>query len=153
MCQRNDSDMYTYFKSHQLTEFYKLVLDPNVEVITINPLSDSCVCVTHRVFGGSGTPCKTQSVVIGVFVTAYARRKLYTLMNLLGDQMVYCDTGKRFILSTLFSVHANSLTNLSDSAVYVKDPCGYSPPLSSYLGGWESELQPDEYIDSWVVSV
>ncbi len=37
--------------------------------------------------------------------------------------------------------------------MYVKDPCGYDPPLSSFLGSWDSELEPDEYIDSWVVSV
>ena len=69
-----------------------------------------------------------QCAQVSVFTTAYARLKLYELLEKLGDRVIYCDT---------------------DSCIFVprkgEDPNDLAP-LGQYLGDLTNELQPkDQY--------
>ena len=62
---------------------------------------------------------KKVNIVIAAFTTAYARLKLYDLLDLLQERVLYYDT---------------------DSVVYVHEPGKPDPPLGDYLGDLTDEL-------------
>ena len=68
------------------------------------------------------------NVVIAAFTTAYAHLKLYDLLDLLQERVLYYDT---------------------DSVIYVHQPGKSDPPLGNYLGDLTDELNGD-YITSFV---
>ena len=59
------------------------------------------------------------NIVIAAFTTAYARLKLYDLLDLLQERVLYYDT---------------------DSVIYVHEPSKPDPPLGDYLGDLTDEL-------------
>ncbi|XP_070560096.1 uncharacterized protein [Ptychodera flava] len=61
------------------------------------------------------------NVVIAAFTTAYARLKLYDLLESIGEQVLYYDT---------------------DSVIFVSNPDQYEPHLGDYLGDLTNELDP-----------
>ena len=68
------------------------------------------------------------NIVIAAFTTAYARLKLYDLLDLLQERVLYYDT---------------------DSVVYVHEPGKPDPPLGDYLGDLTDELNGD-YITTFL---
>ena len=67
-------------------------------------------------------PDSKTNVVIAAFTTAYARLKLYDLLDQLQKQVLYYDT---------------------DSVIYVHEPGKPDPPLGDYLGDLTDELDGD----------
>ena len=74
-------------------------------------------------------PDKKTNIVIAAFTTAYARLKLYDLVDLLQERVLYYDT---------------------DSVIYVHEPCKPDPPLGDYLGDLTDELDPGDYITTFI---
>ena len=74
-------------------------------------------------------PDKKTNIVIAAFTTAYARLKLYDLLDLLQERVLYYDT---------------------DSVIYVHEPCKPDPPLGDYLGDLTNELDPGDYITTFI---
>ena len=68
------------------------------------------------------------NIVIAAFTTAYARLKLYDLLDLLQKRVLYYDT---------------------DSVIYVHEPGKPDPPLGNYLGDLTDELNGD-YITTFI---
>ena len=69
------------------------------------------------------------NIVIAAFTTAYARLKLYDLLDLLQERVLYYDT---------------------DSVIYIHQPGKPDPPLGDYLGDLTDELDPGDYITTFV---
>ena len=69
------------------------------------------------------------NIVIAAFTTAYARLKLYDLLDLLQERVLYYDT---------------------DSVIYVHEPSKSDPPLGDYLGDLTDELDVGDYITTFV---
>ena len=69
------------------------------------------------------------NIVIAAFTTAYARLKLYDLLDQLQERVIYYDT---------------------DSVIYVHEPGKPEPPLGDYLGDLTDELDPGDYITTFV---
>ena len=69
------------------------------------------------------------NIVIAAFTTAYARLKLYDLLDLLQERVLYYDT---------------------DSVIYVHEPGKPDPPLGDYLGDLTDELDPGDYITTFI---
>ena len=65
------------------------------------------------------------NIVIAAFTTAYARLKLYDLLDLLQERVLYYDT---------------------DSVVYIHQPGKPDPPLGKHLGELTDELVPGDHI-------
>ena len=69
------------------------------------------------------------NIVIAAFTTAYARLKLYDLLDLLQERVLYYDT---------------------DSVIYVHEPGKSDPPLGDYLGDLTDELDVGDYITTFI---
>ena len=69
------------------------------------------------------------NIVIAAFTTAYARLKLYDLLDLLQERVLYYDT---------------------DSVIYVHEPSKPDPPLGDYLGDLTDELDAGDYITTFI---
>ena len=69
------------------------------------------------------------NIVIAAFTTAYARLKLYDLLDLLQERVLYYDT---------------------DSVIYVHEPGKPDPPLGNYLGDLTDELDAGDYITTFI---
>ena len=72
---------------------------------------------------------KDANIVLGCFVTAYGRLKLYSEMKKIGNNLLYFDT---------------------DSLIFIEKDGSYVPELGDYLGDFTSELNKDEYIEEFV---
>ena len=70
------------------------------------------------------------NIVIAAFTTAYARLKLYDLLDLLQERVLYYDT---------------------DSVIYVHEPGKPDPPLGDYLGDLTDELDAGDYITTFIL--
>ena len=69
------------------------------------------------------------NIVIAAFTTAYARLKLYDLLDLLQERVLYYDT---------------------DSVIYVHEPGKPDPPMGDYLRDLTDELDPGDYITTFI---
>ena len=69
------------------------------------------------------------NIVIAAFTTAYARLKLYDLLDVLQERVLYYDT---------------------DSVIYVHEPGKPDPPLGDYLGDLTDELDVGDYITTFI---
>ena len=67
-------------------------------------------------------------MVIAAFTTAYARLKLYDVLDMLQERVLYCDT---------------------DSVIFVSKPGDSEQPLGHYLGELTDELN-DDHIPTFV---
>ena len=110
----------------------ELVTDPNrlfellsseeTEVPDIRLVNPETVEVQFKSAWGFEESNDKVNIVIAAFTTAYARLKLYDLLDQLQEQVLYYDT---------------------DSVIYVHEPGKPEPPLGDYLGDLTDELDGD----------
>ena len=113
---------------HEPKEFFDLLYSSQFEVSDARMVNDDVVEVHYRNVGEFAEQNNKVNVVIAAFTTAYARLKLYDLLDLLQERVLYYDT---------------------DSVIYVHKPGKRDPPLGNYLGDLTDELNGD-YITSFV---
>ena len=109
-------------------EFFDLLYSSQFEVSDARMVNDETVEVHYKSVGEFAEQNDKVNVVIAAFTTAYARLKLYDLLDLLQERVLYYDT---------------------DSVIYVDEPGKPEPPLGNYLGDLTDELNGD-YITSFV---
>ena len=108
--------------------FFELLYSSAFEVCDARMVNDDMVEVQYRNTEEFAEQNKV-NVVIAAFTTAYARLKLYDLLDLLQERVLYYDT---------------------DSVIYVHKPGKPDPPLGNYLGDLTDELDDGDYITSFV---
>ena len=113
---------------HEPKRFFDLLYSSEFEVCDARLVNDDMVEVQYRNTGEFAEQNNKVNVVIAAFTTAYARLKLYDLLDLLQERVLYYDT---------------------DSVIYVHKPGKPDPPLGNYLGDLTDELNGD-YITSFV---
>ena len=113
---------------HEPKRFFDLLYSSEFEVCDARLVNDDMVEVQYRNTGEFAEQNNKVNVVIAAFTTAYARLKLYDLLDLLQERVLYYDT---------------------DSVIYVHKPGKPEPPLGNYLGDLTDELNGD-YITSFV---
>ena len=101
-------DLYAYLDSDQY------------EVKDAQMINDETVEIQYVEKEGFVEENDKVNIVIAAFTTAYARLKLYDLLDLLQERVLYYDT---------------------DSVVYVHEPGKPDPPLGDYLGDLTDELK------------
>ena len=101
-------DLYAYLDSDQY------------EVRDAQMINDETVEIQYVEKEGFVEENDKVNIVIAAFTTAYARLKLYDLLDLLQERVLYYDT---------------------DSVVYVHEPGKPDPPLGDYLGDLTDELK------------
>ena len=109
-------DLYAYLDSDQY------------EVKDAQMINDNTVEIQYVEKEGFVEENNKVNIVIAAFTTAYARLKLYDLLDLLQERVLYYDT---------------------DSVVYVHEPGKPDPPLGDYLGDLTDELKGD-YITTFI---
>ena len=108
--------------------FFDLLYSSEYEVCDGRMVNDDMIEVQYRNTEEFVEQNNKVNVVIAAFTTAYARLKLYDLLDLLQERVLYYDT---------------------DSVIYVHQPGKSDPPLGNYLGDLTDELNGD-YITSFV---
>ena len=109
-------DLYAYLDSDQYV------------VKDVQMINDETVEIQYLEKEGFVEENDKVNIVIAAFTTAYARLKLYDLLDLLQERVLYYDT---------------------DSVVYVHEPSKPDPPLGDYLGELTDELNGD-YITTFI---
>ena len=109
-------------------EFFDFLYSPEFEVSDARLVNDETVEVHYSNVGEFAEQNNKVNIVIAAFTTAYARLKLYGLLDLLQERALYYDT---------------------DSVIYVHEPGKPEPPLGNYLGDLTDELDGD-YITTFV---
>ena len=118
-------------KTEMITEpqrYYDLLTSDEFEVSNARIVSDNMIEVQYKSVGDFAEPNSKANVVVAAFTTAYARLKLYDLLDLLQERVLYYDT---------------------DSVIYVSEPGKPEPSLGNYLGDLTDELDGD-YITTFV---
>ena len=108
--------------------FFDLLYSSEFEVCDACMMNDDMLEVQYRNTEEFVEQNNKVNVVIAAFTTAYARLKLYDLLDLLQERVLYYDT---------------------DSVIYLHKPGKPDPPLGNYLGDLTDELNAD-YITSFV---
>ena len=108
--------------------FFDLLNSAEFEVSNAHMVNEEMVEVHYKNVKEFAQQNNKVNVVIAAFTTAYARLKLYDLLDLLQERVLYYDT---------------------DSVIYVHKPGEPDPPLGNYLGDLTDELNGD-YITSFV---
>ena len=109
-------------------EFFDFLYSPEFEVSDARLVNDETVEVHYSNVGEFAEQNNKVNIVIAAFTTAYARLKLYDLLDLLQERALYYGT---------------------DSVIYVYEPGKPEPPLGNYLGDLTDELDGD-YITTFV---
>ena len=112
-------------KTEMVTEpnrLFELLYSEEIEVPDARLVNDEMTEVQFRNVGEFEEPDNKVNIVIAAFTTAYARLKLYDLLDQLQEQVLYYDT---------------------DSVIYVHEPGKPEPPLGDYLGDLTDELDGD----------
>ena len=112
-------------KTELVTEpgrLFELLYSEETEVADARLVNDETTEVQYRNVGEFEEPDNKVNIVIAAFTTAYARLKLYDLLDLLQEQVLYYDT---------------------DSVIYVHEPGKPEPVLGDYLGDLTDELDGD----------
>ena len=91
-----------YFCGHERKQFWDLLTDSAVEVMSVRFINEDKVLVTYREDNEFILELPTTNVVIASWVTAQARLKLYEYLEKLGDRVMYKDTGLFIFLICCF---------------------------------------------------
>ena len=110
------------------SRFFDLLYSDEFEVCDARLVNENMVEVQYRNTDEFTTQNAKVNVVIAAFTTAYARLKLYDLLDLLQERVLYYDT---------------------DSVIYVHKTGKPELPLGNYLGELTDELNGD-YITTFV---
>ena len=109
-------------------ELFDLLYSSEFEVTDARLVNDETVEVHYRNIGEFEEQNNKVNIVIAAFTTAYARLKLYDLLDQLQEQVLYYDT---------------------DSVIYLHEPGKPEPSLGDYLGDLTDELDGD-YITAFM---
>ena len=111
---------------HVITEFvndplsfYHLVNGADVELHNICLLTDDLVEVIYNCKHEFQVEHKATNIFIGIFTTAWVRLELYNLLDLVGQNVLYCDT---------------------DSCIFLSKPGCALPKLGDYLGEYDKRI-------------
>ena len=110
-------------------EFFHFLDPTQYEVSDARLVNDETVEVHYKEKDEFAEQNNKVNIVIAAFTTAYARLKLYDLLDLLQERFLYYDT---------------------DSVIYVHEPGKPDPPLGDYLGDLTDELDAGDYITTFI---
>ena len=115
--QRNNMNQSQTF--NELGKLMNTLTDPSKKIIDFHILNENVISVDYKHSEDFEPQSINTNVTIASFCTSWARLKLWSVMNKLGERVLYHDTD-----SIIFSVKDGE----------------YVPPLGEYLGQLTSEL-------------
>ena len=121
--QRDNKDKCTFVNDPNV--LLELLCDPKVVLKDFHILDENTMQVIHCRDDQLVAENENTNIFIGIFTTAYARLKLYDILDQLGERLLYCDT---------------------DSVIYESDIGEPTLPLGDFLGDLTNELDDDDWI-------
>ena len=109
-------------------KYFELITNPSKIVKNVDIYGERFVHVNWEETDNLVEPHTCSNVVVGAFVTAQARLRLYDKLDKLGARVLYFDT---------------------DSIIYVHEPDEWNPEIGDRLGEWTDEV-PDARIVKFV---
>ena len=109
-------------------EYFDMLTSDEIEVTDASFVSDDVIELRYENKENFIEPNGKTNVVIAAFTTAHARLKLYSVLEQLGERVLYYDT---------------------DSVIYASKPGELEPETGVYLGELTDELDGD-YITTFV---
>ncbi len=112
-------------KTEQITDpqvFFDYPTSDEINVLDADLVSDNLIEIRYEYTDNFIKPDAKTNVVIAAFTTAYARLKLYGVLDMLRERVLYYDT---------------------DSAIFVSKPNELEPPLGNHLSELTDELGGD----------
>ena len=110
-------------------ELFRYLKSDEYEVSDARMVNDETIEVQYKEKEGFIEQNDKTNIVIAAFTTAYARLKLYELLDQLQERVLYYDT---------------------DSVIYIHQPGKPNPPLGDYLGDLTDELDSGDYITTFI---
>jgi hypothetical protein len=108
--------------------YFDYLTSDEINVLDVDLVSDETIEIRYEYTDSFIKPDAKTNVVVAAFTTAYARLKLYDVLDMLQERVLYYDT---------------------DSVIFVSKPGEPEPPTGPYLGQLTDELGGD-YITSFV---
>ncbi|XP_033731757.1 uncharacterized protein LOC117321450 [Pecten maximus] len=127
--QRLNMPQTTYFHEYEADKFFQCLSDRTKIIKDFHIVTDDTIQVTwendeHFILENDQT-----NIFVASMTTCWARLKLYGILEMLGNRVLYYDT---------------------DSVIYVSGQSDLNPDLGDYLGELTSELDPDDHITHFV---
>jgi hypothetical protein len=110
-------------------KFFNMLSDDSLEIDDAYLISEHVIQVKYSKKAEFREESNNSNVVIAAFVTAYARLKLFELINKLGKRCLYFDT---------------------DSAIFYAKPEDYIPKTGLYLGELTDEIKSNDEPDAFI---
>nr|XP_022305881.1 uncharacterized protein LOC111112600 [Crassostrea virginica] len=127
--QRHNMSQTSFFHDREADRFFQLLSDPAKDVKNFHIASSEVIQVEWQQKGMTTRENYQTNVFIASFTTCWARVKLYEVLQMLGERVLYFDT---------------------DSVIFVSRSGDVEPETGSFLGQLTSELEPSEYITEFV---
>lgn len=109
----------------QPEELVKLLIDQRHRINDFNVINEELLQVSYKHCDEFVPENGKTNIYVAIFTTAYARLKLYDILESLGERALYCDT---------------------DSVIYVSRNDEPDVTVGNYLGDLTNELENDDYI-------
>ncbi|XP_053383484.1 uncharacterized protein LOC123561229 [Mercenaria mercenaria] len=120
-----------YFHESQEDKFFQLISDVSKNVTNFHVISKDMIIMEWE-HNRNYVPDDTKAnVFIAAFTTCWARLKLYGVLEMLDQRVLYMDT---------------------DSCIYISKAGLAEPQLGDYLGQLTNELNPGEHIVEFVTT-
>ena len=148
--QRNNMNQLQYFNEPE--KFFNQIFNNQCTVQSITLYEDQWATVRYQVDDQYLAPLGNTNPIIASFVTAQARLKLYSFLEILQERVLYFDTGilKNVIFyKNMFLFFHNHL----DSVIYLSKVGDEEIALGNFLGEMTNELAcygDGAYIDEFV---
>ena len=114
---------------HDPHAFHRFLDTSTLDVRHVSVINEDLVEV-HYQYQDEDIPVSPNlNIFVACFTTCWARLRLYTALEKLGERVLYYDT---------------------DSIIFLQDEGQVNPVLGEYLGDFTSELDPDDYITEFV---
>lgn len=117
-------------------DVFSILADSTQILTSLVPMTDETVQISWKPATEFVDSSPFTNVVIASYTTAIARMKLYSLLETLGDRVLYFDTGKSLPGSCRWPG-----IEFSDSVVYRLRPGDQDLPSGSFLGDLTDELE------------
>ena len=127
--QGDNKPQSTFIDGENLDKFYQLMFSDSINVKNFQIINESLIHVQWDHKDHSVPDSKTSNIFLATFTTCWARLRLYTILQMVGERALYYDT---------------------DSMIYVNKPGLSAPPVGQLLGELKSELREGEFITEFV---
>ncbi|XP_041366927.1 uncharacterized protein LOC121381654 [Gigantopelta aegis] len=117
--QRLNMKQSAFIHESNADVFFQMLADTTKEVIDFHVLTETILQLEYQHKSTFIPEDLKTNVFLATFTTSWARLKLYSVLEQLGENVLYYDT---------------------DSVIFVARPGDYQPPLGDYLGELTDEL-------------